>query len=146
VIEQLRPSLLDNMGLVAAIKWQSEQVCSGAKLELVGRFPEEEPKISSDAAIALFRIAQEALTNIVKHAQATRVDLSLAIEDGQLILLIEDDGIGITAARPAVGSHGIAGMKHRLKSFGGDFKLERRWPNGTRLTASVSLQRVAAAA
>lgn len=146
VIEQLRPSLLDNMGLVTALKWQAEQICSAAKLRLNENFPEDEPKIAPDAAIALFRIAQEALTNIVKHAQATQVDIELSVRDDFLVLRIDDDGVGITATRPAVGSHGISGMKHRLKSYDGSFTIERRWPNGTRLVASVPLARVAISA
>jgi signal transduction histidine kinase len=146
VIEQLRPSLLDNMGLIAAIKWQAEQVCSGAKLRLDASFPDEEPRITPDAAIALFRIAQEALVNIVKHAQATQVNLELYIRDGRLTLCIEDDGVGIPTTRARAGSHGISGMKHRMKSYEGSFAIEPRSPKGTRVTASVLLERVAIAA
>jgi signal transduction histidine kinase len=143
VIEQLRPSLLDNMGLIAALKWQASVICSGANLALVERYPDAEPQITPDAAIAIFRIAQEALTNIVKHARATAVALTLVVENDRLTLCIEDNGVGITPDRQKVtGSHGVAGMRHRLKSYSGEFKLERNWPNGTRLVASVPFARV----
>jgi signal transduction histidine kinase len=143
VIEQLRPSLLDNMGLIAALKWQTGVICSGAGLALTEEYPEIEPQITSDAAIAIFRIAQEAMTNIVKHAKATSVKLSLTVDDEKLTLRIEDNGVGIAPDRQKiVGSHGIAGMRHRLKSYNGEFALERNWPNGTRITASVPLVRV----
>jgi signal transduction histidine kinase len=144
VIEQLRPSLLDNMGLIAALKWQAGEICSGAKLALKEHYPDAEPPISSDASIALFRIAQEALTNIVKHARATQVDIALVLTNDKLILQIEDDGIGIAdGGEHVAGSHGIAGMRHRLKSYGGQFALEQRAPQGTRLVASLPMRTVA---
>jgi signal transduction histidine kinase len=140
VIEQLRPSLLDNMGLVAALKWQAGEICSGAGLKLIEDYPESEPPIVPDAAIAMFRIAQEALTNIVKHAQATCVELSLALQDQRITLCVEDNGVGIASDRKKpIGSHGIAGMRHRLKSHGGEFKIESKLPQGTRLIASVPI-------
>jgi protein-histidine pros-kinase len=140
VIEQLRPSLLDNMGLIAALKWQTGEICSGAKLVLAEHYPETEPTITADASITIFRIAQEALTNIVKHAHATHVEVALVLTNDRLVLQIEDDGVGIPADRErATGSHGIAGMKHRLISNGGQFKLEQKTPRGTRLVASLPL-------
>jgi protein-histidine pros-kinase len=144
VIEQLRPSLLDNMGLIAALKWQVGEICSGANLKCTEVYPNSEPEINPDAAIAFFRIAQEALTNIVKHARATSVDVALRVQDNRLMLVVEDDGIGIAQANlQRIGSHGIAGMRHRLKSYDGDFFLERKEPKGTRVTVSVALAKIA---
>jgi signal transduction histidine kinase len=143
VIEQLRPSLLDNMGLVAALKWQLGEICSGANLKAVEHYPESEPEMVPDAAIAFFRVAQEALTNIVKHARATTVALSLRVQDDRITLVVEDDGVGISQTNvQRIGSHGIAGMRHRLRSYDGDFILERKEPKGTRVTVSVALARV----
>jgi len=140
VIEQLRPSLLDNMGLVAALKWQAGEICSGAKLALTEKYPDSEPSLASDAAIAIFRIAQEALTNIVKHAHATQVNIALLVENDKLTLQIEDNGVGIATDRQhVIGSHGIAGMRHRIKSYGGHFNLEKRATGGTRLVATLLL-------
>lgn len=141
VIEQLRPSLLDNMGLIAALKWQAGEICSGAKLALNEHYPEVEPSITPEASITIFRIAQEALTNIVKHAHATQVEIALVLTNDKLILQIEDDGVGIEEGREHVaGSHGIAGMKHRLKSYGGQFVLEQKSNQGTRLVASLPMR------
>ena len=143
VIEQLRPSLLDNMGLVAALKWQAGEICSGANLILSEQYPENVPAIAPDTAIAIFRIVQEALTNIVKHAHATQVSIVLLLDDDQLTLRIEDDGIGITPDRQhLMGSHGISGMRHRVKSYGGSFNIEQRATKGTRLVASLPLSNV----
>jgi signal transduction histidine kinase len=140
VIEQLRPSLLDNMGLIAALQWQAREICTRANLELVESYPETEPIIGSEGAIAVFRIAQEALTNIVKHAKAKSVELTLTANDGQLLLRIEDDGVGVEPSRlHATGAHGVAGMRHRLKSQGGELRIEASSPSGTKLTAVLPL-------
>jgi protein-histidine pros-kinase len=129
--------------LIAAVKWQAGEICSGAKLALAENYPDVEPPISSDTAITIFRIAQEALTNIVKHARATHVNVTLMLADNRLVLQIEDDGVGIaTDWENLTGAHGIAGMKHRLKSHGGKFKLEQKTPQGTRLVASLPLPTV----
>jgi signal transduction histidine kinase len=140
VIEQLRPSLLDNMGLVSALRWQMNEICGSAGIELIEDYPENEPRIVPDAAIAFFRIAQEAMTNIVKHAQATTVQIALSTKHDRLALTIEDNGIGI-ADRKKPGSHGIAGMRHRLKSFDGTFEIESLQP-GTKIVATAPMARV----
>jgi len=84
----------------------------------------------------VFRIAQEALTNVVKHAQAKTVELTLTTNAEQLLLRIEDDGVGLDSSRlHAAGAHGVAGMRHRLKSQGGELRIEAATPKGTCLTA-----------
>lgn len=134
VVEQLRPTLLDNMGLIAALRWQLEETCKQANLLLNEQLPEEEPAITNDAAIAIFRVAQEALTNVVKHAQATAVRALLEISDEALSLTIEDNGVGLPPERwTVVGSHGLSSMRHRLRSLGGELKIEAVEPSGTRL-------------
>jgi signal transduction histidine kinase len=77
VVEELRPTLLDNMGLFAALRWQFKETCRRAGLECTESIPEIEPKFNPDAAIGVFRIAQEALTNILKHAEAKSADLAI---------------------------------------------------------------------
>src|SRR5215831_4798605 len=104
IIEQLRPSLLDNMGLTAAIRWQAGEICSAAGLKLIEHYPEPEPAMNSEAAIAIFRIAQEALTNIVKHARATQVTIELTMDDGEFVLTIQDNGVGFFSEAATVGS------------------------------------------
>jgi signal transduction histidine kinase len=143
VIEQLRPSLLDNMGLVAAIRWQAEEICSAANMELVQRYPETEPDISGDGSIALFRIVQEALTNIVKHARASRVTIQLAITDHDLVLMIEDNGVGLSIGHKAGSvTAGMKSMRHRVLPFDGQFAVEQVEPTGTRIRVKVSLARI----
>lgn len=143
VVEQLRPTLLDNMGLAAALRWQCTETCRQANLALEERFPEDEPEITDDAAIAFFRVAQEALTNIVKHARATSVRAGLQVDAQHLELTIEDDGAGIPPERMSVtGSHGLTSMRHRIRSLGGELHLTAVQPRGTRLRVSVPMARI----
>lgn len=140
VIEELRPTLLDNMGLVAAVRWQAEQTCAQGRLELDADLPEEEPELPSDAAIAIFRCAQEALANVLKHAHATRVSVALHNEDRLLRLVIEDDGAGLPEdAAVRIGSHGLKQMKFRMQAVGGRFLLEPASPSGVRCTLELPL-------
>lgn len=124
VVEQLRPTLLDNMGLYTALRWQLQESCGRAGLACTDTMPETEPAISSAAAIAIFRIAQEAMTNIIKHARASAVALEVVVDDEALAMTIRDDGIGMASARgrPA-GSHGLLSMRHRVQSLGGSWTI-----------------------
>jgi protein-histidine pros-kinase len=139
VIEELRPTLLDNMGLVAALRWQLDESCGRAGLRCAGHFPDEEPVVDPRTAIALFRVLQEALTNVQKHAAgATRVDVTLEVVATHFLLVIADDGSGIAAmafGKPQ--SHGLAGMKHRIGAVGGTLRIGRSIDGGTEVTALV---------
>jgi hypothetical protein len=138
IIEELRPTLLDNMGLLAAVRWQAEQTCAVGRLELTLELADEEPALSDDAGIAIFRCVQEALANVLKHARATHVKVSMHQGDGVLRIVIEDDGIGLPndAARRA-GSHGLKQMKFRMQAVGGEMTAEAVRPHGTRTTLTL---------
>lgn len=148
VVEQLRPTLLDNMGLYAALRWQLQESCGRAGLKCTERYPEPEVRLNDAAAIAVFRMAQEAFTNVLKHARARSVELDVSVDAGagELVIRVADDGIGISAdhGRSVSGSHGLASMRHRVAALGGTWSMERRVPSGTILTARLPLQRVLA--
>ena len=76
IIEELRPTLLDNVGLFAALRWQMKETCGSAGLKCSESYPDEEPRFKSEASIALFRIAQEAFSNILKHSAAQKQPIS----------------------------------------------------------------------
>ena len=117
IIEELRPTLLDNVGLFAALRWQMKVTCGGAGLKCSESYPDEEPRFKSEASIALFRIAQEAFSNILKHSRAKSADISLDMDDETLLMRIADDGIGMPADQfTAIGSHGLASMRHRVRA------------------------------
>jgi signal transduction histidine kinase len=140
IVESLRPTLLDNMGLLPAVRWITQETCSRAGLQYTEIHPEQEPELIDDAAIMVFRLVQESLTNIVKHAHATQVRVEIAMQENEMAVTIEDNGIGIdNDRRDAVGSHGLATMRHRVRSFGGTFEIDAPAPGGTRIQARVPL-------
>ncbi|MGI9247131.1 MAG: sensor histidine kinase [Steroidobacteraceae bacterium] len=138
VIEELRPTLLDNMGLLAALRWQVDELCRRSTLACACHFPPTEPELAPATAIALFRIVQEALANVLKHAGATRADVTLDVAGDHVLLTIADDGRGITGAelaRPR--SHGLTGMRHRVVSLGGTLAIAGAPGGGTEVRVIV---------
>ena len=143
VVEELRPTLLDTMGLLAALRWQSEETCKRADLRCNERFPDEEPNFNRAGAIALFRVVQEALANVAKHAKASEVDIALEVTDRDVVVTVRDNGVGAASAtlnRPR--SHGIAGLRHRIQVLGGRLDISSAPNGGTTLRASVPLSSV----
>lgn len=146
VIEDLRPTLLDNMGLFTALRWLAQQRAEQAKLTLRLEGLDEDVEVSPEVAIALFRTAQEAISNIVNHARASGFSVR-ARTDGQLTLEIIDDGKGIApGAERRVGSHGLKQMRFRIEAVGGYLTVEPHLPRGTVVTMSVALHPPPAAA
>jgi signal transduction histidine kinase len=143
VVEELRPTLLDNMGLFTALRWQFKETCRRTGLNCTENIPETEMKFSPDAAIGVFRIAQEALTNILKHAEAKSADLAVFIEGDTLTLRISDDGKGIPKNRVGIStSHGLVAMRHRIAGLGGVWDIRTPSTGGTVVTAVIPLNRM----
>jgi signal transduction histidine kinase len=146
VVEELRPTLLDNMGLFAALRWQFKETCRRSGLECTETMPETEPKFDPVASIGIFRVGQEALTNILKHAGAKSADLLVKITDDSFVLRIADDGRGIAANRLRISaSHGLASMRHRVNALGGTWHLTSPDSGGTVVTVVIPLPKVIAA-
>jgi signal transduction histidine kinase len=140
IIEELRPTLLDNLGLSAALDWQVHEICDRAGIACKIATPSDDSMIQPQVSIALYRILQEALTNIVKYAQASNVNVDLGVTSDTVTLLIEDDGIGIPEdAQNNLLSHGIAGMRQRVRALHGDFAIARRPEGGTLIEVNVPL-------
>jgi signal transduction histidine kinase len=140
IIEELRPTLLDNVGLFAALRWQMKETCGSAGIACIESYPDEEPHFKSEASIALFRIAQEAFTNILKHASARTVDISLDMDDETLLMRISDDGVGIQAGQfTDIASHGLASMRHRIRALGGRLDLRSPASGGTMLLVQIPI-------
>ena len=143
VVEELRPTLLDNMGLFTALRWQFKETCRRTGLRCTETIPEGELKFTPDAAIGIFRVAQEALTNILKHSEAKSADLFIAMDRDTFTLRITDDGKGIPSARLATStSHGLVSMRHRIAGLGGTWEVGSPSSGGTVVTARIPLARM----
>lgn len=138
IIEDLRPTLLDNLGLMAALRWYAERMALQVGLQLHLSLPEHSPPLHGDAAIAIFRVLQEALTNVAKHAHAKHLDVRAQREGSMLTVIIADDGVGLRATdHNKTGSHGFASMRHRIQSVGGQFIVRDHVPSGTEIEVRV---------
>jgi signal transduction histidine kinase len=135
VVENLRPSLLDHLGLGAALAWHVEETCRKAGLEYQVRTLPVDEAVPPEMAIAIYRLVQEGLTNTIKYAKATAVDVALDRVAGGYRLVVADDGIGISGFRPENLSHGLAGMRQRARALGGSFEVRTAPGQGTRIQA-----------
>jgi signal transduction histidine kinase len=140
---ELRPTVLDDIGLIAALhtfmKGFREQTGIQASLSAFAAVD----RVNSDIRIVFYRVAQEALTNVARHAQASRVDVSIEKLDGAVRMKIKDDGKGLPAACVRNGNTnnrlGLLGMRERLEMIGGDFTIESLPGKGTTVTARIPL-------
>lgn len=138
IITDLRPAVLDGLGLCAALRWQANETQKASGVEILVRCPEGDVVVDRDRALTLFRIFQESLTNVIRHAKATRVDVDLTEMPANYELRVSDNGIGIADdAERNLTSHGIRGMRERALQLGGDVALSRGAEGGTVLLAKI---------
>ena len=140
IASELRPSILDDFGLAAAMEWQLGEFQRRSGLECVWADSADSLDLPPEAAIAIYRVFQESLTNIARHAQATRVVAQVSAGDGRLVLRVSDDGRGITAEE-ALGtkSLGLTGMRERISLLGGKVRLEGKAGQGTTVVVELPL-------
>lgn len=133
IIYGLRPTVLDDLGLVPAIRWYGRLLLEEAGVRATFNLPEENPCLTDQQGEALFRIAQEAITNIVQHAGACRATIDLKAGNGEVYLSVADDGRGFDPAM--IGEHrlGLLGMEERAALIQGDFELDTVPGRGTRV-------------
>lgn len=140
ISSKLRPNILDELGLAAAIEWQINEFekLTNIKCSLV--LPKEEIAIDKDRQTVIFRILQEALTNVARHSGADKVQINLFLHQSKLILEIKDNGKGITNEQISdVKSLGIHGMEERVMIFGGSFLIEGFAGKGTTLKIEIPI-------
>jgi signal transduction histidine kinase len=141
---ELRPSILDDLGLAAALRWYIDQQTRAVDMRIEYHLEALEPRPEAEIEIACFRVAQEALTNILRHSQASVVRVTLEAGENLLRLTIQDDGIGFEPAdayeRALQGeSLGVLGMRERVELTGGELKIDSTPGRGTTLQACFSL-------
>jgi len=121
---ELRPGMLDDLGLVAALEWAAEEfeTRTGTKCRLDRR--QDDIVADREQSTAIFRIFQETLTNVARHANATQVDVRLREEEGYIVFEVRDNGRGIAKEELSAGGLGILGMRERAILLGGEFTIE----------------------
>ena len=135
----LRPGVLDDLGLAAAIEWHAKEFASRTGISCQASVPSGELSLDGDRATAIFRIFQECLTNVARHAEAQSVRASLSQQDKTLLLIVEDDGKGFCESEVG-GSLGVLGMKERAAVWGGSVEVSSSPGKGTTVTVCVPLQ------
>ena len=139
VIEELHPSLLDHLGLAAAVQWYVDEVCGAAKLESRVTVSKLE-RLTPDLEIALYRIVQESVTNAVRHSKATKIELVVERTPQGVKLSVLDNGVGIADLdRARKASHGLVGMTHRMRAINGTLDISSRKGEGTKVEAFLPL-------
>ncbi len=136
----LRPSMLDDLGLLAAIEWLLEDCKKKHDIACVFETNINQGDIDEDTSSTLFRICQESITNVIRHAKATLIQVDLRISENQLLMTIKDDGIGIDAKKKYNETTlGIIGMKERAESIQAIFTLETFPNEGTTVCITKKL-------
>jgi signal transduction histidine kinase len=142
ISSELRPSLLDDLGLVAAMEWHLKEFEHRTNIKTFFQEPEEDLELSDGVKTGLFRIFQESLTNVARHAQASEIHVSLTNYDGMLRLSIQDNGTGFD---PQMVSEkrtlGILGMKERTEMMGGEYQIQTETGKGTTITVRLPVQK-----
>lgn len=145
ISENLRPGMLDLLGLAAAVEVYLEKFEQATGINC--RFHKDKDRFNLDprAITALYRVLQESMNNIAKHAEASEINVQLFEHNGEVMLVVEDNGIGVEASKakklgqPKKGGFGVIGMSERLRNFGGRFHLDSDPEMGTRIEAYIPL-------
>ena len=133
----MRPSSLSNLGLKPALQILCSEFAKRSEIEVVAEL--DEVKLPEDSALSVYRLVQEALTNVAKYAKAKRVEVDLHAVDGKALVSVTDDGCGFDLGAQAPSGHGLAGMRFRVHSGGGTMTLRSARGRGTRIEAALPL-------
>jgi signal transduction histidine kinase len=146
VIEELRPSILDDLGLFAALRWQLKKTWGDLEVVSSEAFPDVEPTFEAGAPIALFRIAHEALAIALMRVAVKSTDLTVRADQTNFWMKFSDDGAPDTAKPPNGRAMLLASMRHRIRIFGGKVEISNNEAGATALTVWMPLRRTSAAA
>ncbi|MCK4328829.1 PAS domain S-box protein [candidate division WOR-3 bacterium] len=139
---ELRPGILDDFGLPSAIEWYTEEFQKRTGIQCKVTINPEDIILAKDLSMSIFRIFQETLTNVARHAKATNVRASLRVKDNMLELKVRDNGIGIKKEQISnYNSLGLISMRERVYPWGGDFKIKGIRNKGTTVTLTIPLQK-----
>jgi two-component system sensor histidine kinase UhpB len=136
----LRPTILDDFGLDAGIRWLTERFSERTHIDVDYR-SHFDGRLADETETHLFRIVQEALTNVARHANASRITIFLRTESGKIRLTLSDNGRGLTAASPDHTGMGLTGMKARARSAGGDCAISSTPGGGVTIDVTAPMNR-----
>ena len=137
----MRPTILDDLGLVAALHWLARTVSEGAAIDIDVECEDEAGACGAELSTLVFRFVQEALNNVAKHSAARRALVVVGVRDGQLSIVVADDGRGFDATLASRGGgSGLGGLRERVGLFGGRFTCTSSPADGTQLRAVVPLE------
>jgi signal transduction histidine kinase len=140
---QLHPSVLHDLGLVEALKAECERVARSESVRVDVEADKLPPSLPREVALCIYRVAQEALRNIARHAKASIVQLSLALKDGGLLLAVSDNGSGFEPGVQTRPSLGHASMRERIRLLGGRLEIRSTLGGGTTVVAWVPIPEAA---
>ena len=146
IATDLRPGILDSMGLPAAIEWLAEDFQARTGIRCFAQIDVRSRRLGPALSTAVFRVCQEALTNVARHAKAAKVELRLTQSHRHLILTVRDDGRGISEAEIASSSIGLVGMRERAVEVGGEVFFFGLPSHGTTVIMKIPLDRAASPA
>lgn len=145
IIEDMRPTVLTNFGLVTALRTLADEAAQRNGWALALTLPDEDIKLGEEVEIALFRVAQESLTNAAKYANAASIAVELELDAARVTLHIADDGVGIRREDLSrTHTHGLLGMRQRVSARGGRIEIKRRSPHGTDIRVTMPRARSSA--
>lgn len=138
IVTELRPSIIDDLGLNAAFEWQIEDFSKrlGIPIEYQNDF--DDAVVGPNISIGLFRILQESLTNIARHANATRINIGIDRVEDMIRLIVQDDGVGFdTSVKQAGHTFGLLGIKERTYMLKGNCQIQSKPGNGTKISVQI---------
>jgi signal transduction histidine kinase len=142
ISSELRPGILDDLGIASAIEWQTEEFQSRTAIQYELELFPKDMVLDEKLSTALFRIFQEALTNITRHARASRVHISFKQKSGKVELKIRDNGKGISKEKIQDSqSFGLIGIRERIRSLDGKFQIKGIPNRGTTITVKIPLKK-----
>jgi signal transduction histidine kinase len=143
----LRPSILDDLGLISAVEWQGQQFQRRTGITVHYECMVDNLNVDAEQSTAVFRIFQETLTNVLRHAQASRIDVCIEDDASHFLLTVRDNGRGIqNAEKNSPSALGLLGMRERAHLIGGQIEIAGTTGRGTTVTLRVPLQKLSGAA
>ena len=140
ISRDLRPEALDDLGLINALIALTSRIDRQSGVRIERRFSTELPPLSTEIELVIYRVAQEALTNVLRHAEAAHCRVELNANDGMIELRVDDDGVGMASPDRRTETIGIEGMRERALLTNGTLDIKSRPGEGTRVTLRVPVE------